>query len=319
MRKTITPPRKACDRLTAAVTGILMLIPLAACSTGNPDPRAASSSPSPASAVGARVASDADLPEYIVNGDFSYPGAPWGRVTAWNVWPDTGQYASVDTPSPAGRIDGWDAKRFGWTSTQTVGHAGVVELQNHSASGNIYAELAAYEANASIYQDIRTTPGTMLVWRLRHTSATGQYLDRMSVMIGAPGHETAQQATRVSVNGLGDKTGPVGTVIATPSGIEPRDQQAGTDPWWKASTDPWWETYTGEYPVPAGQTVTRLRFLNVDSRSGTIGNLLDDITLGRLYPLNYDGNGNTRGGTPEQKTIESSGKNEKNNLYSVRQ
>lgn len=285
-----------------------MLAPLAACSTGTPDPRAALSSPAPASAVGARMAADADLPEYLVNGDFSYPGAPWGRNMAWNVWPDTGQYATVDNPSPAGRTDGWNAKRFGWTSTQTVGHAGVVELQNHSASGNIYAELAAYEKNTSIYQDIRTTPGTMLVWRLRHTSLNKDYLDRMSVMIGAPGHETATQATRVSVNGLGDKTGPVGTVIATPSGIEPRDQQAGTDPWWKASTDPWWETYTGEYPVPAGQTVTRLRFLNVDSRSGTIGNLLDDITLGRLYPLNYDGNGNTRGGTPEQKTIESSGK-----------
>ena len=278
-----------------------MLAPLAACSTGNPDPRAAASSPAPASAVGARAAADADLPEYIVNGDFSYPGSPRGRGTAWNVWPDTGQYADVDTPSPAGRIDGWDAKRFGWTSTQTVGHAGVVELQNRSASGNIYTELAAYEPNTSIYQDIRTTPGTMLVWRLRHTSLDEAYLDKMSVMIGAPGHETAQQATRVSVNGLGDKTGPVGTVIATPSGIEPRDQQAGTDPWWKASTDPWWETYTGEYPVPAGQTVTRLKFLNVDSRSSTIGNLLDDITLGRLYPLNYDGNGNTRGSTPEQK------------------
>lgn len=268
-----------------------MLIPLAACSTGNPDPRAASSSPSPASAVGARVASDADLPEYIVNGDFSYPGAPWGRGTAWNVWPDTGQYASVDTPSPAGRIDGWDAKRFGWTSTQTVGHAGVIELQNHSASGNIYAELAAYEKNTSIYQDIRTTPGTMLVWRLRHTSLDEAYLDKMSVMIGAPGHETAQQATRVSVNGLGDRTGPVGTVIATPSGVDTYD----------GDTDPWWETYTGEYLVPAGQTVTRFRFLNVDSRSGTNGNLLDDIVLGRLYPLHYDGNGNTRGSTPEQK------------------
>lgn len=278
-----------------------MLAPLAACSTGNPDPRAALSSPSPASAVGARVAADADLPEYVVNGDFSYPRSPWGRNAAWNVWPDTGQYASVDIPSPAGRIDGWDARRFGWTSTQTVGHAGVVELQNRSATGNIYAELAAYEKNTSIYQDIRTTPGTMLVWRLRHASLNGQYLDKMSVMIGAPGHETAQQATRVSVNGLGDKTGPVGTVIATPSGIEPRDQQAGTDPWWKADTDPWWETYTGEYLVPAGQTVTRFKFLNVGSRSGTNGNLLDDIVLGRLYPLNYDGNGNTRGGTPEQK------------------
>ena len=301
--RTITPPppRKTRDRLTAAIIGLAMLAPLAACSTGNPDPRAALSSPSPASAVGARVAADADLPEYVVNGDFSYPGSPWGRNAAWNVWPDTGQYASVDIPSPAGRIDGWDARRFGWTSTQTVGHAGVVELQNRSATGNIYAELAAYEKNTSIYQDIRTTPGTMLVWRLRHASLNGQYLDKMSVMIGAPGHETAQQATRVSVNGLGDKTGPVGTVIATPSGIEPRDQQAGTDPWWKADTDPWWETYTGEYLVPAGQTVTRFKFLNVGSRSGTNGNLLDDIVLGRLYPLNYDGNGNTRGGTPEQK------------------
>ena len=267
-----------------------MLAPLAACSTGTPDPRAALSSPVSASAVGARMAADADLPEYLVNGDFSYPGSPWGRNVAWNIWPDTGQYASVDNSSPAGRIDGWDARRFGWTSTQTVGHAGVIELQNHSASGNIYAELAAYEKNTSIYQDIRTTPGTMLVWRLRHTSLNKDYLDRMSVMIGAPGHETAQQATRVSVNGLGDRTGPVGTVIATPSGGDDR-----------ADTDPWWETYTGEYLVPAGQTVTRLGFLNAGSRSGTEGNLLDDIVLGRLYPLHYDGNGNTRGSTPEQK------------------
>ena len=285
------PPRKTRDRLTAAIISLAMLAPLAACSTGNPDPRAASSSPGPASAVGTRMVADADLPEYVVNGDFSYPGSPWGRNVAWNIWPDTGQYASVDTSSPAGRIDGWDAKRFGWTSTQTVGHAGVVELQNRSATGNIYVELAAYEPNTSIYQDIRTTPGTMLVWRLRHTSLTRDYLDRMSVMIGAPGHETAQQATRVSVNGLGDKTGPVGTVIATPSGVDT----------WAGDTDPWWETYTGEYLVPAGQTVTRFKFLNVGSRSGTKGNLLDDIVLGRLYPLHYDGNGNTWGSTPEQK------------------
>ena len=61
------------------------------------------------------------------------------------------------------------------------------------------------------------------------------------------------------------------------------------------------DTYTGEYLVPAGQTVTRFKFLNVDSRSSTRGNLLDDIVLGRLYPLSYDGNGNTRGSTPEQK------------------
>lgn len=299
--KNITPPRWY-KRAIAMIAGLGLVAPLTACGRSDtgadaisdrPQARsiAASSSPVSASAVGARAVSDADLPEYLVNGDFSYPGAPWGG--AWDIWPDTGQYATVDNPSPAGRTDGWNAKRFGWSSTQTVGHAGVIELQNHSASGNIYAELAAYEKNTSIYQDIRTTPGTMLVWRLRHTSLSKDYLDRMSVMIGAPGHETAQQATRVSVNGLGDKTGPVGTVIATPSGVDYEDD--GVD------TDPWWETYTGEYLVPAGQTVTRFKFLNVDSRSSTQGNLLDDIVLGRLYPLHYDGNGNTRGSTPEQK------------------
>lgn len=292
-RKTqfFPPPPAGFRRLTVLSVCLAMLIPLAGCGASNAATAAGTSyvrSAISASAVGARAVSDADLPEYLVNGDFSYPGAPWGG--AWNIWPDTGQYATVDNPSPAGRTDGWNAKRFGWSSTQTVGHAGVIELQNHSASGNIYAELAAYEKNTSIYQDIRTTPGTMLVWRLRHTSLNKDYLDRMSVMIGAPGHETAQQATRVSVNGLGDKTGPVGTVIATPSGGDDR-----------ADTDPWWETYTGEYLVPAGQTVTRFRFLNVDSRSSTNGNLLDDIVLGRLYPLHYDGNGNTWGSTPEQK------------------
>ena len=264
------------------IAGLGLVAPLTACGRSDTGADAISDRPQ------ARSIAAETLPEYLVNGDFSYPGAPWGG--AWNIWPDTGQYATVDNPSPAGRIDGWNAKRFGWSSTQTVGHAGVIELQNHSASGNIYAELAAYEKNTSIYQDIRTTPGTMLVWRLRHTSLSKDYLDRMSVMIGAPGHETAQQATRVSVNGLGDRTGPVGTVIATPSGGDDR-----------ADTDPWWETYTGEYLVPAGQTVTRFRFLNVDSRSSTQGNLLDDIVLGRLYPLHYDGNGNTRGSTPEQK------------------
>lgn len=259
-RKTQFPLPAGFRRLTVLSVCLAMLIPLAGCGASNAATAAGTSyvrSAISASAVGARAVSDADLPEYLVNGDFSYPGAPWGG--AWNIWPDTGQYATVDNPSPAGRTDGWNAKRFGWSSTQTVGHAGVIELQNHSASGNIYAELAAYEKNTSIYQDIRTTPGTMLVWRLRHTSLNKDYLDRMSVMIGAPGHETAQQATRVSVNGLGDKTGPV------------------------------------------GQTVTRFRFLNVDSRSSTNGNLLDDIVLGRLYPLHYDGNGNTWGSTPEQK------------------
>lgn len=213
-------------------------------------------------------------------------------------------YARKDTQDKANPADpprfalpsGFDASGFAWHSTQ--GNTGLanekpddVQVWTAYDGGNHYAELAAAQTGTAIYQDIATEPGVMYKWSLRHASLDEAYLDKMSVMIGAPGHETAQQATRVSVNGLGDRTGPVGTVIATPSGVDTYD----------GDTDPWWETYTGEYLVPAGQTVTRLGFLNVDSRSGTQGNLLDDIVLGRLYPLNYDGNGNTRGGTPEQK------------------
>lgn len=265
----------------------------------------------------ATARTDTDLPDHIVNGGFDYPdmGMLGARDSLFvYISRKDLSYARKDTQDKANPADpprfalpsGFDASGFAWHSTQ--GNTGLanekpddVQVWTAYDGGNHYAELAAAQTGTAIYQDIATEPGVMYKWSLRHASLDEAYLDKMSVMIGTPGKETAQDAVRVTSNGLGDKTGPVGTVIATPSGIEPRDQQAGTDPWWKASTDPWWETYTGEYPVPAGQTVTRLRFLNVDSRSGTIGNLLDDIVLGRLYPLSYDGNGNTRGSTPEQK------------------
>lgn len=257
----------------------------------------------------ATARTDTDLPDHIVNGGFDYPdmGMLGARDSLFvYISRKDLSYARKDTQDKANPADpprfalpsGFDASGFAWHSTQ--GNTGLanekpddVQVWTAYDGGNHYAELAAAQTGTAIYQDIATEPGVMYKWSLRHASLDEAYLDKMSVMIGAPGHETAQQATRVSVNGLGDKTGPVGTVIATPSGLDYEDD--GVD------TDPWWETYTGEYLVPAGQTVTRFKFLNVDSRSSTQGNLLDDIVLGRLYPLHYDGNGNTRGSTPEQK------------------
>lgn len=301
-RKTQTPPRMFSRTLTTLAL-IGMLASLTACTGTTTAMDAAIRQPQ----ATATARTDTDLPDHIVNGGFDYPdmGMLGARDSLFvYISRKDLSYARKDTQDKANPADpprfalpsGFDASGFAWHSTQ--GNTGLANEKNDDVQvwtaydgGNHYAELAAAQTGTAIYQDIATEPGVMYKWSLRHASLDEAYLDKMSVMIGAPGHETAQQATRVSVNGLGDRTGPVGTVIATPSGVDTYD----------GDTDPWWETYTGEYLVPAGQTVTRLGFLNVDSRSGTQGNLLDDIVLGRLYPLHYDGNGNTRGSTPEQK------------------
>ncbi len=81
------------------------------------------------------------------------------------------------------------------TSTQKAGSnvqqkANAVELQyDDSTADNVYAELCAYEAGTAIYQDIRTVPGTLYKVRLKHASLNSTYLDKMQVMIGAPGHD----------------------------------------------------------------------------------------------------------------------------------
>lgn len=301
-RKTQTPPRMFSRTLTTLAL-IGMLASLTACTGTTTAMDAAIRQPQ----ATATARTDTDLPDHIVNGGFDYPdmGMLGARDSLFvYISRKDLSYARKDTQDKANPADpprfalpsSFDASGFAWHSTQ--GNTGLanekpddVQVWTAYDGGNHYAELAAAQTGTAIYQDIATEPGVMYKWSLRHASLDEAYLDKMSVMIGTPGHETAQQATRVSVNGLGDRTGPVGTVIATPSGVDTYD----------GDTDPWWETYTGEYLVPAGQTVTRLGFLNVDSRSGTQGNLLDDIVLGRLYPLHYDGNGNTRGSTPEQK------------------
>lgn len=161
--------------------------------------------------------------------------------------------------------------------------------------GNHYAELAAAQTGTAIYQDIATEPGVMYKWSLRHASLDEAYLDKMSVMIGTPGKETAQDAVRVTSNGHGDKTGPVGKIIATRVANH-RNAQS-----WNVETDHTgqWESYEGTY-IATGK-ITRFTFRNVDSAADHDGNLLDDIIFAKAYPLSYDGNGNTNGNTPQNK------------------
>lgn len=236
---------------------------------------------------------NASLPDHLVNGDFS--------VNYHDQWKDSfGGWTSIDpnagktlhaTSLPNGSswkwtaINGWDKSKFGWTSTQKAGSnvqqkANAVELQyDDSTADNVYAELCAYEAGTAIYQDIRTVPGTLYKVRLKHASLNQSYLDKMQVMIGAPGHEQPVEMTRTSVNGHGDKLNEKSTTIATK--VTNGNNRHHADQW---------ETYEGTYLIPDGQTTTRFTFRSVDSKQLDYGNVLDGIVFDKAYRLTYNKN-----------------------------
>lgn len=243
------------------------------------------------------------LPTELVNGSFDYPaGLIAGASTKypgddWTVVdPINGRYArhiGIDK-DPWAPIPGWDASKFAWKSTQTKGTdwqqiAQGVELQKDSKTGNQYAELVAGQAGTAIYQDIATIPGVSYRWTLKHASLDRNHLDGMSVMIGEPGKESAQDATRTTVNGNGDQPGDVGKVISTK--VRNKAELGGGSDHSSRNHDGQWETYTGTY-IATG-TVTRFTFKSVSSSNNVNGNILDDLSFTKAYRLGYDGNGGT--------------------------
>lgn len=236
---------------------------------------------------------NASLPDHLVNGDFNvnYHDQWKDSFGGWtSIGPNAGKTLHA-TSLPNGSswkwtvINGWDKSKFGWTSTQKAGSnvqqkANAVELQyDDSTADNVYAELCAYEAGTAIYQDIRTTPGTLYKVRLKHASLNQSYLDKMQVMIGAPGHEQPVEMTRTSVNGHGDKLNEKSTTIATK--VTNGNNRHHADQW---------ETYEGTYLIPDGQTTTRFTFRSVDSKQLDYGNVLDGIVFDKAYRLTYNKN-----------------------------
>ena len=244
------------------------------------------------------------LPTELVNGSFDYPAGLIAGVSTkypWDDWtvvdPINGRYArhiGIDK-DPWAPIPGWDASKFAWKSTQTKGTdwqqiAQGVELQKDSKTGNQYAELVAGQAGTAIYQDIATIPGVSYRWELKHASLDRTHLDGMSVMIGEPGKESAQDATRTTVNGNGDQPGDVGKVISTK--VRNKAELGGSSNHSSRNHDGQWETYTGTY-IATG-TVTRFTFKSVSSSNNVNGNILDDLSFTKAYRLGYDANGGAK-------------------------
>lgn len=260
------------------------------------------------------VADDtSNLSDHLVNGDFEYPGANvlsknrydekdanWWGVSRKDkmVYDPSHETQWVSLPST------FDSDRFAWDSTEVAGtqngssqwHTNEVELQRDSRTGNMYGELCAYQANTSIRQYIRTTPGVLYKVRLKHASLSRDYLDKMQVLIGPDGNEQPVSMTRVeSQNGL-DATGEstASTTVSTHVSNEMEIKDGQGTPYSSRNHNGQWATYEGVYV--ATSDVTSFTFKSVDAKAYNLGNLLDDIVFDKAYRLSYDKNSTAASG-----------------------
>lgn len=231
-----------------------------------------------------------NLPDHLVNGTFDYRGNEiinenqrvYGQHDTTYLAIISAKTGIIGNPLHS-KLDNWNSGKFGWKSNDDTAGADTVEVQrrNHTPyptnAGNVWGEIAAAKRGKYIYQDIATTPGVVYKWSLKHASRNADQDDSMQVMIGEPGAEAVQEATRTTSNGT-DKVGEKSTTITT----------HGT------AQDGRWETYTGDYL--ATSTTTRFTFRSVRDSNGqgldftAEGNCVDDLSFDKAYKLSYDKN-----------------------------
>ena len=259
----------------------------------------------------------------LVNGDFEYPGADVlsqnlrdKKRDWWGVSRKDKMVYESDNPTKWVSLPStFDSDRFAWDSSEVGKTSGVqegssqwhtneVELQRDSRTGNMYAELSPYQAQASIRQYIRTTPGALYKVRLKHASLSSEYLDKIQVLIEADGNEQPVRMTRVeSQNGLdaiGEST--ASTTISTHASNKAEiSWGSGLGYHSSRNHDGQWATYEGVYVATSDVTV--FTFKSVDSPSFNTGNLLDDVVFTKAYKLTYDKNAQDASGqVPSDKT-----------------
>lgn len=255
---------------------------------------------------------NASLPDHLVNGDFEYPGANVLNEKG-NWWGVSRKDRMVFAPQPrwVSLPSTFDPDKFAWDSTEVARvqnessqwHTNEVELQRDSRTGNMYAELCAYQAHTSIRQYIHTTPGTLYKVRLKHASLSRDYLDKMQVLVGPAGNEQPVRMTRVESQNRLDATGEstASTTVSTHASNEMEIKDGQGTPYSSRNHDGQWATYEGVYV--ATSDVTSFTFKSVDAKAYNLGNLLDDIVFDKAYRLSYDKNAtDANGSVPSDET-----------------
>ena len=163
----------------------------------------------------------------------------------------------------------------GWSTTDPAGleiwvYSAMVSYtnwtQNQAAyEGPNFAEINA-STNGTLFQDVATTPGEVLTWKLAHRARAGNSgTDVMRVLAGPGGGSGA--------------TGLVAQSATTKDGVTLGTPKTNLD-----DTGAAWGVWEGSYTVPAGQTSTRFAFQAISSANGnpSYGNFLDGIQFGNM-------------------------------------
>jgi uncharacterized repeat protein (TIGR01451 family) len=174
----------------------------------------------------------------LLDDGFELPNITSSSPTPFNT------FSSLIKAYKEAEVEGWGTIANDATSGASFDQRNVIELWRETSppayEGSQYAEINAYVAG-TLYQDVITTPGTVLTWQFAHRGRSGT--DTVEVVIGAPSLVVSQ--------------GQFSTGNTA------------------------WQVYRGTYTVPAGQTITRFGFKAVSSTGGTsYGNFIDDVRFG---------------------------------------
>lgn len=303
------------------------------------------------------------LPDHIQNGDFEAPtvesivtnldngqgryynfngnriqivSGPGNRISFTNneAWLVTGrdilEHASNNnfhwqTTATTDRIELGTAKasNIGFYWNGTLNEYNSEYTTDHSAgSGSQFAELVAEEP-ASLYQNIKTIPGSTLTWSLMHRARYNTETEGKDTMALFIGPMQTGDLTKTDPNGkdlfmhmadllqlnygelnlglsnvrrtLYSKPIVPGNTIDA-SSVSTNGGGEYTEEWtcWIITDDYMdWETYADSYTVPEGQQATTFAFTSLTGAAVETGNLdaynqgncLDNIQFGVLYPL----------------------------------
>ena len=159
-----------------------------------------------------------------------------------------------------------------------------------SANGTYFAEINA-ENLGTLYQDVKTIPGTTLRWRMYHRGRAVSGVDEMKVRIGPA---SAALSSFYTIATTTYDNSPTRRPSGSGSGASMQDARGNTSllggP--KSTTDSQtvggsaggWGYYEGSYTVGASETLTRFAFVSISVASGnnSVGNLIDTINFAPL-------------------------------------
>lgn len=217
--KTPVPPTPTNTLVPPTPTFTPTNTPLPATATATPVPPTPTSTPVAPSPV---VTCPAGSVPLLINGSFEQPVIP----STWQLI-DEAQVPGWLTNAADNKIELVQSRAYGFASFDGV------QFNELNAS-----------AAAALYQDITTTPGTMILWGFAHRGRNGT--DSVSLRLGSPTGVTEQAKFNT-----GNST---------------------------------WIEFTGTYRVPTGQTTTRVEFMPLATAGGTAnqGNFLDGIVVCQL-------------------------------------